>query len=124
MGNIKDEIEDRFESLVMEYYDDLKEFGFDGHMIDFSDVNLDDMEALLVWVRERNRLNRMAVLTAAAKKHSHPEARHISLFTPEQLVGQERFKMCEFCGNCNPNVKGCDGCDVGFKEYIMVNVEE
>ena len=20
--------------------------------------------------------------------------------------------------------KGCDGCDVGFKEYIMVNVEE
>ena len=48
---------EEFDKLMKEYDEDLKEFGFGGYMIDFSDVkSLKDIEALCKFIRKRNKL--------------------------------------------------------------------
>jgi hypothetical protein len=43
---------------------------------------------------------------------------HISWFKTEQLYTKHITKMCKYCGNDNPNKIECQGCDIGFENYV------
>ena len=45
---------------------------------------------------------------------------HESWFDKKSIKNKKKYRMCQFCGNDNPNVMNCQNCDVGFETYYYI----